>query len=40
MSVFFLSFVLFVLLAGALVLHDLSYARHIANTGRATEPLP
>jgi hypothetical protein len=40
MSVFLLSFVLFILLAGALGLRDLSYARHLARNSKTTELLP
>jgi len=40
MSVFLLSFVLFVLLAGVLGRRDLFYARERASNGKATELLP
>jgi len=40
MSVILFSFVLFIFLAGALGLRDLSYARHIARNSKATELLP
>jgi len=40
MSVFLLSFVLFVLLVGVLGRRDLFYARERASNGNATERLP
>lgn len=39
MSIFLLSFSLFVLLAGTLVLRDILYARQVASNGKATEIL-
>jgi hypothetical protein len=40
MSVFLLSFVLFILLAGVLGRRDLFYARHRASNGNSTELFP
>jgi Na+-driven multidrug efflux pump len=40
MSVFLLSFSLFVLLAGIFALRDIVYARQVASNGKETEILP